>query len=150
MPRLEQTIDAVFSDRDITPSDVPQLDLYMDQVLTLFDRTMTPVRGKKYTREQIMQLLCVYHLKQTLRLSDVKALTGRTDVDFEACYAALLEDKEQMRTFIPELLRSQLTNDASDPNDRLRLCLALSEVANYLRRLCESMIDAIPSEEKGD
>ena len=34
MPRLEQTIDAVFSDRDITPSDVPQLDLYMDQVLT--------------------------------------------------------------------------------------------------------------------
>lgn len=33
MPRLEQTIDAVFSDRDITPSDVPQLDLYMDQVL---------------------------------------------------------------------------------------------------------------------
>ena len=140
MPRLEQTIDAVFSDRDITPSDVPQLDLYMDQVLTLFDRTlseskrapgdklltktmvnnyvkeglMTPVRGKKYTREQIMQLLCVYHLKQTLRLSDVKALTGRTDVD------------------------------------RLRLCLALSEIANYLRRLCESMIDAIPSEEKGD
>ena len=38
MPRLEQTIDAVFSDRDITPSDVPQLDLYMDQVLTLFER----------------------------------------------------------------------------------------------------------------
>ena len=86
MPRLEQTIDAVFSDRDITPSDVPQLDLYMDQVLTLFDRTlseskrapgdklltktmvnnyvkeglMTPVRGKKYTREQIMQLLCCH------------------------------------------------------------------------------------------
>ena len=83
MPRLEQTIDAVFSDRDITPSDVPQLDLYMDQVLTLFDRTLseskrtpedklltktmvnnyvkegliTPVRGKKYTRDQIMQLL---------------------------------------------------------------------------------------------
>ena len=103
---------------------LPEVDLYMDQVLTLFDRTlseskrapgdklltktmvnnyvkeglMTPVRGKKYTREQIMQLLCVYHLKQTLRLSDVKALTGRTDVDFEACYAALLEDKEQMRT----------------------------------------------------
>lgn len=39
---------------------------------------MTPVKGKKYTRQQIMQLLCVYHLKQTLRLNDVKALTGRT------------------------------------------------------------------------
>ena len=92
MPRLEQTIDAVFSDRDITPSDVPQLDLYMDQVLTLFDRTlseskrapgdklltktmvnnyvkeglMTPVRGKKYTREQIMQLLCASAASSTV------------------------------------------------------------------------------------
>ena len=41
-----------------------------------------------------MQLLCVYHLKQTLRLNDVKALTGRDDVDFAACYEHLLADKE--------------------------------------------------------
>ena len=108
MPRLEKTIEAVFADRDIMPDEVPQLDLYMDQVLTLFDQClsgskrtpedklltktmvnnyvkeglMTPVKGKKYTRQQIVQLLCVYHLKQTLRLNDVKALTGRDDVDF--------------------------------------------------------------------
>ena len=37
MPRLEKTIEAVFADRDIMPDEVPQLDLYMDQVLTLFD-----------------------------------------------------------------------------------------------------------------
>ena len=125
MPRLEQTIQAVFSDRDIMPAEVPQLDLYMDQVLSLFDQClsgskrspedklltktmvnnyvkeglMTPVKGKKYTRQQIMQLLCVYHLKQTLRLSDVKALTGRDDVDFSACYERLLADKARMREF---------------------------------------------------
>ena len=83
MPRLEKTIEAVFADRDIMPDEVPQLDLYMDQVLTLFDQClsgskrtpedklltktmvnnyvkeglMTPVKGKKYTRQQIMQLL---------------------------------------------------------------------------------------------
>lgn len=68
---------------------------------------ITPVRGKKYTRQQIMQLLCVYHLKQTLRLNDIKALTGRDDVDFEACYTRLLEDKERMRAAIPPLLREQ-------------------------------------------
>ena len=116
---LNDTIDAVFSDRDILPTDVPQLDLYMDQILSLFEQhladgkrdpsdklltktmvnnyvkegLMTPVRGKKYTRQQIMQLLCVYHLKQTLRLGDIKALTGREDVDFEACYTRLLADK---------------------------------------------------------
>ena len=90
MPDFGNIIDRVFSDQDIMPADVPQLDLYMDQVLSLFDQhlsadkrnpsdklltktmvnnyvkegLMTPVRGKKYTRQQIMQLLCVYHLKQ--------------------------------------------------------------------------------------
>ena len=104
MHSLDEAIDAVFSDRDIQPADVPQLDLYMDQILSLFEQCLggskrdpsdklltktmvnnyvkegliTPVRGKKYTRQQIMQLICVYHLKQTLRLGDIKALTGRT------------------------------------------------------------------------
>lgn len=40
MPRLEKTIEAVFADRDIMPDEVPQLDLYMDQVLTLFDQCL--------------------------------------------------------------------------------------------------------------
>lgn len=110
---------------------------------------ITPVRGKKYTRQQIMQLLCVYHLKQTLRLNDIKALTGRDDVDFEACYTRLLEDKERMRAAIPPLLREQLPVDTDDPNERLSLCLALSEIACYLRRLCESLIDAIPEQTGG-
>ena len=110
---------------------------------------VTPVRGKKYTRQQIMQLLCIYHLKQTLRLSDIKALTGRADVDFEACYSRLLADKERMRTAIPPLLREQLPTNADDPNERLTLCLALSEIACYMRRLCESLIDAIPEQTGG-
>ena len=111
---------------------------------------MTPVKGKKYTRQQIMQLLCVYHLKQTLRLTDVKALTGRNDVDFAACYEHLLADKKRMREAIPPLLTSQLPETPDDPEERLCTCLALSEIANYLRRLCESMIDDIPQQTEGD
>lgn len=175
MYSLDEAIDAVFSDRDIQPSDVPQLDLYMDQILSLFEQCLggskrdpsdklltktmvnnyvkegliTPVRGKKYTRQQIMQLICVYHLKQTLRLGDIKALTGRDDVDFEACYTRLLADKARMRDAIPPLLRGQLSADADDPNARLALCLALSEIACYMRRLCESLIDAIPEQTGG-
>lgn len=175
MPDFGQILERVFSDQDILPADVPQLDLYMDQVLSLFDqhlsadkrnpsdklltKTMvnnyvkegliTPVRGKKYTRQQIMQLLCVYHLKQNLRLSDVKALTGRADVDFEACYAHLLEDKTRIRDSIPPMLDAFVPSDVDDPNGRLMLCLALSEIASYLRRLCESMIDGIEEQTGG-
>nr|WP_297171431.1 DUF1836 domain-containing protein [uncultured Agathobaculum sp.] len=175
MRSIDEAVNVVFSDRDILPADVPQLDLYMDQILSLFEyglggskrnpadklltKTMvnnyvkegliTPVRGKKYTRQQIMQLLCVYHLKQTLHLGDIKALTGRDDVDFEACYNRLLAYKARMRDAIPPLLHEHLPENTDDPNARLALCLALSEVACYMRRLCESLIDAIPEQTGG-
>ncbi len=169
MPELEQLLKLVFNDNDLLPEDIPKLDLYMDQVLSLFDQglsstkrdpsdklltktmvhnyvkegLMQPVRGKKYTRQQVMQLLCVYRLKQTLRLNDVKALTGRADVDFEACYTHLLSDKKRIRSTLPPMLSEQLPADLTDPNERLSLCLALSEIAVYLRRLCECLIDSI-------
>ena len=49
-----------------------------------------------------------------------------------------------MREAIPPLLTAQLPETPDDPEERLCTCLALSEIANYLRRLCESMIDDIP------
>ena len=174
--RLQGLFAYLNSQTHVQPEEIPNIDLYMDQVLTLFDQClsgskrtpedklltktmvnnyvkeglMTPVKGKKYTRQQIMQLLCVYHLKQTLRLNDVKALTGRDDVDFAACYEHLLADKKRMREAIPPLLTSQLPETPDDPEERLCTCLALSEIANYLRRLCESMIDDIPQQTEGD
>ena len=168
MTELQQLLNAVFSDRDIAPEDVPRLDLYMDQVLALFDeglsaslrapsdkaltKTMvhnyskegllTPVKGKKYSRQQIMQLLCIYQLKQTLLLSDVKTLTGRDDVDFEACYARLLDRKAQMRDKAPTVLAEFLPAALDDPNERLVACLTLAALSGYLRRLCEQLIDS--------
>ena len=121
---VNELIDAVFSDRDILPAEVPQLDLYMDQVLSLFDQCLS---GSKRA-----------------------PLTGRGDVDFAACYDALLSSKERMREVIPALLREHLPADPTDPSERLTLCLMLSEIANYLRRLCESMIDAIPPQTEGE
>ena len=155
--------------------ELPSVELYRDQVLSYIDHIlsplsacseglwltasmvnnyvkeglMTPVRGKKYTRQQIMQLLCVYHLKQNLRLSDVKALTGRDDVDFWTCYAHLLEDKKKIRESVPAMLDAFLPYDSEDPNGRLMLCLALSEIASYLRRLCEGVVDAIDEQTGG-
>ena len=37
MQELQDLIRQVVSDRDLTPEQVPALDLYMDQVLTLFN-----------------------------------------------------------------------------------------------------------------
>ena len=167
MRGLEQVMQQVFSDRDLTPEQVPALDLYMDQVLTLFndglsdnkrhpdDKLLTktminnyskekllhPIKGKKYSHQHIMQMLCVYQLKQTLALGDVKQLTGRDDVDFEACWKQFLDDKQRLRDFIPAQLSENMAADLDDPAQRLSLCLALSAIASYMRRMCEAIID---------
>ena len=167
MRGLEQVMQQVFSDRDLTPEQVPALDLYMDQVLTLFndglsdnkrhpddklltktminnyskEKLLNPIKGKKYSHQHIMQMLCVYQLKQTLALGDVKQLTGRGDVDFEACWKQFLDDKQRLRDFIRAQLSENMAADLDDPAQRLSLCLALSAIASYMRRMCEAIID---------
>ena len=152
----------------IKPEDIPGIDLYMDQVLTLFneglqenkrhpgdklltktminnyskEKILLPVKGKKYTRQHIIQMLCIYQLKQMLSLADVKALIGRNDVDFEACFNRFLARKDHLRDSIPERLTADLDIDLSDPNEVLTFCLTLSATATYMQRLCQQIIDA--------
>lgn len=168
MKELSELIESVMQDRDITPDSVPALDLYMDQVLTLFneglrenkrhpddklltktminnyskEKLLMPVKGKKYTHQHIIQMLCIYELKQALALSDVKALTGRNDVDFEVCFNRYLEMKDRLREIIPAELAAYHGTDLSDPNQVLSFCLALSAAAAYMQRLCQQIIDA--------
>ena len=91
---------AVAAEAMLQPEQIPAIDLYMDQVITVLEqgigrsgreadeRPMTkaminnytkggvirPVKGKKYSKEQIIQLLLVYYLKGTLSLQDIKGL----------------------------------------------------------------------------
>ena len=102
MKTFDEILSAAFADADLSAADVPRIDLYMDQILTLVDeglagnkrsaedklltKTMVnnyskehlimPVKGKKYSREQVMQLLCILTLKQQLALSDIKRLVA--------------------------------------------------------------------------
>lgn len=86
----------------LRPEDIPELNLYVDQILTLFEDKFTqqggekgekpltksmvnnytkeklilPVQGKKYTRFQVMQLLYIFHLKNTLSIGEIKGVTA--------------------------------------------------------------------------
>ena len=115
MPRLEKTIEAVFADRDIMPDEVPQLDLYMDQVLTLFDQclsgskrtpedkllTKTMVNNyvkqrlipapkrKRYTRRHVASLLFICAFKRVYSIAQLQRIMGMIEeahVDAGALY----------------------------------------------------------------
>lgn len=101
---IETIVDEIMKKNDITPSDVPKIDLYMDQVLSLFDeffpyndqeseitKTMInnytkngiikPAIKKKYDREHIFMMIVVCMLKRSLSLGEIKTLIDGVKLD---------------------------------------------------------------------
>ncbi|MBE6022156.1 MAG: DUF1836 domain-containing protein [Cellulosilyticum sp.] len=89
-------------DDTIAIESIPNLDLYMDQVITLFEeklghtkryeedklltktminnytkaKLLMPAVKKKYTKEHILLMILLYDLKQILMIGDIKTLFG--------------------------------------------------------------------------
>lgn len=83
---------------------MPDLDLYMDQITTLFadktqepdglltktminnyskDGLIKPIKGKKYSKEHILQMLLIYRLKQTLSIQQIKGVMQNLSAQVE-------------------------------------------------------------------
>lgn len=84
----------------IEPKEIPSIDLYMDQVITLFesnlsnskrydedklltktminnytkDKLLIPAKKKKYSKNHIILMILIYNLKQNLSILDIKLL----------------------------------------------------------------------------
>ena len=95
------------SDVDLVDTEIPSIDLYLDQILSIVsektalsapryrERALTktminnysksglisPVNGKKYTRAQIVEMLLVYALKSTLSIDEIKELYNNRDIE---------------------------------------------------------------------
>lgn len=107
---LIKLLEELHLDDDIELSDIPNLDLYMDQVITLFNtnldhlkrneedkiltktminnysksKILVPPNKKKYTKNHIILLILIYYLKQSLSINDIRLLFKNIDVIFQS------------------------------------------------------------------
>lgn len=123
---------------DIELADIPMLDLYMDQVITLFeikleegkryekdklltktminnyvkDKLLMPAKNKRYTPEHLIMMALIYHLKQTLSINDIKVLFTETvykeEVDLFALYDQFLQVKKQDQVQVEKAVEEKL------------------------------------------
>ncbi|RPF49095.1 uncharacterized protein DUF1836 [Hydrogenoanaerobacterium saccharovorans] len=170
---LNGFVNKVLCDSDIHSTEIPDIDLYMDQIITLFegklsgnkrrpeDKLLTKtminnyskegllhqIKGKKYSKEHIIQILLIYNLKQTLSIQDIKSVLNATNGDGEITelYDRFLTTKNSLRKETPVLLQTLLGANEFDGLDethrKLLLVLAMSSLGNYMKRLCEEIID---------
>lgn len=129
---INDLIESLRLDEIIEPQGIPNLDLYMDQVITLFeeklahtkrnetdklltktminnyakDKLLMPAKKKKYTREHIILMILLYEMKQVLTIADIKALFG-----------TIIEDDQVDPKKLEEIYHIYLTLKAKGVND---------------------------------
>ncbi len=171
--QLKQIIEKELCDVVLLPEEIPAIDLYIDQIITLIEekydanrrypnekiltKTMVnnyskeglikPIKGKKYNKEQIMQMLAVYAMKNTLSIQEIKtALQGADaapEFDLIAAWEASLSQKQKQRAVLPELLDELcITPDcASSKTDQLASLLAVTSLSYYCQRIAQRMVE---------
>ena len=165
------------NDADLTSSEIPNLDLYIDQILTLvaeknalsspryaenhLTKTMInnyskeglimPVKGKKYTKEHILQMLLIYSLKNTLSIGEIhRLLEGVYREGFDGatlceCYDGYVEMKKETRRRAEASVDSLIGDEGLDLSDSKDFCLALLGIVSYsayLRSIAVEMLEA--------
>ncbi|HLT55719.1 MAG TPA: DUF1836 domain-containing protein [Bacillota bacterium] len=123
MKNIDELIETLHLDAQLTLEDIPDLHLYMDQVIHLFEnkfagtkrtedekvltKTMInnyakgklffPVKNKKYTREHIMLISMIYQMKSILSINDIKKTLAQLN-------AAIVEDGFDLEPLYENLL----------------------------------------------
>lgn len=169
-------IDAV-NDKELKSSEIPAIDLYVDQIINLHneklkegseryterqltktminnyakDRVITPVKGKKYTKEQIIQILIIYALKSTLSIGEIKrmlegayAIEGFNAASLTSLYDKLCDVKAFGRESSVSEVEKMLSENGLDiekEEDFLVAIAGLVSMSAFMKNIAQAMID---------
>ncbi|MCT2537795.1 DUF1836 domain-containing protein [Aquibacillus koreensis] len=117
MKEIDALIEGLGLEKRLTLEDIPNIDLYMDQVTQLFeniyseskrdpeDKILTktminnyskakllfPIKNKKYSKEHLLMISFIYQLKGGLSINDIKAVLDKMNAKFEQDQGGLAE-----------------------------------------------------------
>ena len=173
---LEKTVAYAVGDADLKSGDIPSIDLYLDQIINLVseknaegsgmfsDRVLTktminnyskdglikPIKGKKYSKEHIVQMLLVYSLKNTLSISSIRrALQGvyAEGVDGKRLaegYDRYIDLKESNRELSREIVTDFVEKngfDIDDEDDFFAFLLGLVSLSADLKNISIALLE---------
>ena len=157
----------------INPEDIPNIDLYMDQVTTFMDaelsstkrypedkiltktminnyskaKVITPVKGKKYTKEQIIQMLIIYQLKNNLSIQEIKDLLTpiyENNDDLSNLYDHFIDIKHSLNSQLQKMIQKIMDDyqlKIENYQDLFLLVAILSSLSHSLTNIAEMLIE---------
>lgn len=177
--KLNALLCQAVDDADLTSAEIPSIDLYLEQILQLVaekgnegsgavDRTLTknminnyskdglitPVKGKKYSKEQIVQMLVIYSLKNTLSIEEIKrtmeGIYAKEDYSGQKlihAYDKAMAIKQAQKHRCPETVQQIMESEQLDPRDGedyFVTLLAVASLSVYFRNIAKAMLEEYP------
>jgi hypothetical protein len=175
---LEAIVREAVRDADLRPEEIPAIDLYLDQITSLMaeklkegssryeDRILTktminnyskdglisPVKGKKYSRDQILQMLLVYSMKNTLSIGEIGrvlqgiyALPSYSVTMLTDTYNRFLEVKAYEREVTAPMIEKfvdKMGLDLESDADFFTLILSLASFSAYIKSTVQALLEA--------
>lgn len=175
---LDAIIADAVNDTELSGAEIPAIDLYVDQIINLVtekqkqgslrfsekqltktminnyskDGVITPVKGKKYTREQILQILLVYSMKSTLSIGEIKRLIagaysieGFDEGSLCNLYDRYTDVKVKNQEYAKQIIDTMISDNALDTEndeDYLATLGGIVALSAYLKSVARAMIDA--------
>ena len=171
--------DAV-NDKDLGENEIPQIDLYLEQIIRLISdknlqgspsyyhrfptKTMvnnyskagliSPIKGKTYNKEQIIQILLTNSLKNTLSIAEIKDIMSAfeisgDDISLTDAYEKYIEMKNVNREICPiaiEKILGESNLDTQSNMDCIMLSMGLASLADYIKCISRALLEATAEE----
>ena len=172
-------------EKTIHLDEIPKIDLYMDQVIQLFeskfkdtvrndkekvltktmvnnygkDKLFFPIDKKKYTREHVLLIAMIYHLKGALSIQDIKLTLGEAnekimsgELGFEEIYATYLhihekqlemfkKEVEEKEVFVRDCVKNLKDDDIYV--EQLLMIASFVQMSTMYRKVAEKLIDEL-------
>lgn len=157
--------------RGVSSDHIPNIDVYMDQLLTFFDQSygffrrnpkdniltkaminnyvkagiMAKPFKKKYTKKEVKKLIMIFHLKQILAINDIQKLfdlVEESNLSPEEFYEKFLNTEQKV---YEELARCHSATAAEDTESEVLIntIVSLTTEACAKKRLAEKLLDKI-------
>ncbi len=164
--------------RGVEHSEIPNIDIYMDQLLTFFDQqyeffkrdpkeniltksminnyvkagVMNKPRKKKYNSDQVKFLIIIFHLKQVMSIQDIQALFRRVEdsgLSSDDFYDKFLTTEKAAYEDLSSLY-SDILSSEFDNLTLIDTIIALTTEAYAKKRLAEKLLDQLIENTKPD
>lgn len=171
--------DAV-NDADLGENEIPQIDLYLEQIIRLISdknlqgssrfyhrlptKTMvnnyskagliSPLKGKTYNKEQIIQILLTNSLKNTLSIAEIKDIMSafeisENEISLTQAYERYIEMKNVNREICPIAIDKLISENNLDTNsnmDCIMLSMGLASLADYIKCISRALLESTAEE----